>query len=225
MTLNVKSKFGADGDLDIRVKRNLDPASIAKLPTTVPPLSWRVRNMLRPGWLKSKVGADWVAPLVSKRFGILTATNTLSAKLIRANGEIVDYGVVSRQVITDAGVAYLIDAWDGSADTIDEFNFHGCGTGTTAAVVGDTALETESTTALNPDSTRATGTTSQPASNQFRTVGTLTFDASAAITEHGILDQAAIGGTLWDRHVFGAINVVSLDSIEFTYTLTATSGG
>lgn len=224
MTLDMKSGFGAKGDLSMKVKRNLYPASIAKLSTIAPPLSWRVRNMLRDGWLRSKIGDAWIAPLAN-RFAVLTYTNALSAKLIKANGQVVDYGVVSRQVITDAGVAYLIDAWDGSADTIDEFNFHGCGTGTTAAVVGDTALETESTTALNPDSTRATGTTSQPAANQFRTVGTLTFDASAAITEHGILDQAAIGGTLWDRHVFTAINVVSLDSIEFTYTLTATSGG
>jgi hypothetical protein len=105
-------------------------------------------------------------------------------------------------------------------------NYHGCGTGTNAENATDTALQTESTTALNPDSTRATGTRSQPAANQYRTVGTLTFDASAAVTEHGIFSQSATGGgTLWDRSQFSAINVASGDSIQFTYTCTVSSGG
>jgi hypothetical protein len=46
------------------------------------------------------------------------------------------------------------------------------------------------------------------------------------VTEHGIFSQAATGGgTLWDRSVFSAINVVSGDSIQFTYTCTVSSGG
>jgi hypothetical protein len=36
---------------------------------------------------------------------------------------------------------------------------------------------------------------------------------------------AASAGTLWDRRVFSAINVVSGDSIQFTYTLTVNNGG
>jgi len=79
---------------------------------------------------------------------------------------------------------------------------------------------------LNPDSTRATGTRSQPAANQYRSVGTVTFDAITAVTEHGILSQAATGGgVLWDRSVFTAINVASGDSIQFTYTCTVSAGG
>jgi hypothetical protein len=81
-----------------------------------------------------------------------------------------------------------------------------------------------SKTALYPNSTRATGTRSAPASNQFASVGTVTFDASAAITEHGLFSQSATGGgTLWDRTVFSVINVVNGDSIQFTYTGTPTS--
>lgn len=143
-------------------------------------------------------------------------------------GEWTDYGIVGRRVITDAGVAYLVDDWDGGADDMNEYDFHGCGTGTTAENANQTALVTESTTALNPNSTRASGTNSQPAANQFRTIGTLTFDADAAVTEHGIFDQAATGGgSMWDRTVFSAINVVGAngDSIQFTYTATVSSGG
>ena len=143
-------------------------------------------------------------------------------------GELVHLGLISTKVITDAGVTYLRDDFNNNAQDITNMNFHGAGTGTTAEAAGDTALVTESTTALNPDSTRATGTRSTPAGNQFRSVGTLTYDADAAVTEHGIFSQSATGGgTLWDRSKFSAINVVGAngDSIQFTYTLTLTSGG
>jgi hypothetical protein len=138
----------------------------------------------------------------------------------------IDYGLLTHLVITDAGVTYMRDDFNNNAQDVTLFNFHGCGTGNTAEAAGDTALVTESASALNPDNTRATGTRSTPASNQFRSVGTLTFDASAAVVEHGFFSQAATGGgTLWDRSVFSAINAASGDSIQFTYTLTLTSGG
>ncbi len=138
----------------------------------------------------------------------------------------IDYGVLTYRVVTDAGVTYLRDDFNNNAQDVTNFNYHGCGTGNTAEAAGDTALVTESTSALNPDNTRATGTRSTPASNQFRSVGTLTFDASAAVVEHGIFSQAATGGgTLWDRSVFSAINAASGDSVQFTYTLTLTAGG
>lgn len=163
--------------------------------------------------------------------GLLHATGILGvgrlyATVIRADGRIEHLGLVSTKLVTDAGVAYLVDDWDGGANVIDNFNYHGCGTGTTAEAAGDTALVTESTTALNPDSTRATGTKSQPSANVMRTVGTVTFDGAAAITEHGVFSQAATGGgTLLDRSVFSAINVTSGDSIQFTYSLTWSAGG
>lgn len=154
----------------------------------------------------------------------------LHASIIRANGRIEHLGLLCTKVITDAGVAFLVDDWDVNTASatfdITTLKYHGCGTGTNAEDVTDTALQTESTTALNPDSTRATGTQSQPTAPQLRSVGTLTFDAGAAVTEHGLFSQAATGGgTLWDRSVFSAINVVSGDSIQFTYTCTVSAGG
>lgn len=202
------------GDLQVKVIR-----------ANRPPLVWRVRNTLRLGYIKGWL-AYHVMRHIARAFGLLTGIATLEARLIRANGEVINYGVLSYRVVTDAGVAYIVDDWDGGANIIDNFNYHGVGTGTNAEAAGDTALQTESTTVLNPDSTRATGTKSQPAANQMRTVGTVTFDGSAAITEHGIFTQAATGGgTLLDRSVFSAINVGNGDSIQFTYTLTLSSGG
>jgi hypothetical protein len=184
-----------------------------------------LRNVLRWGYIWGAF-VNVLARGFSKLTGAVTLTSELRGRMRKADGTWVDYGVLSRRVITTAGVTFLRDDFNNGAQDISNMNFHGCGTGTTAEAVGDTALVTESTTALNPDSTRATGTRSTPAANQFQTVGTVTFDASAAITEHGIFNQAATGGgTLWDRSVFSAINVASGDSIQFTYVLTLTAGG
>ena len=176
-------------------------------------LKWKIQNTLRPsfmlGWFYRQLATGF-----SKLTGIPTLVSDLSIKVRRANGDWEDYGVVSYRVVTDAGVAFIVDDWTDSTTDITNLKYHGAGTGTNAESASDTALQTESTTALNPDSTRATGTMTQPSANIQRSVGTLTFDATAAITEHGIFSQAATGGgTLWDRSVFSAINVVSGDSI------------
>lgn len=151
-----------------------------------------------------------------------------SLRLRKMFGPVVleDHGVVSRRVVTTTGVGFLVDAWQNSVE-LEIMKYHGTGSGTTAAVVGDTALETEFTTETNPNSTRATGTLTEGASaNIFKSVGTNTYDASVAVTEHGILSQAATGGgVLWDRHVFSAINLVSAESLESTYEATFSAGG
>ena len=190
------------------------------------PLAWRVKNAMRWSFITGFI-FNALAKLFSRYTGIVTITPVLEARHYNAKTrQWTDYGVLSYHVVTDAGVAFIVDDWDNSGTDMSTLNYHGCGTGTTAEAAGDTALVTESTTALNPDSTRATGTATQPAANQYRSVGVVTFDASAAITEHGLLSQAATGGgTLWDRSVFSAINVASGDSISFTYTATLSSGG
>lgn len=188
------------------------------------PLSWKLRNVARWGFIKGWI--FWhLAWLFSRITEIPTVVSSLSIRVRRANGEWVDYGTVCYRVVTDAGVAFIVDDMDNSATDITTLNYHGVGTGVTAESAAQTALVTESTTVLNPDSTRATGTKSQPSANILRSVGTLTFDGSAAITEHGIFSQAATGGgTLLDRSLFAAINVAAADSIQFTYDLTFTSG-
>lgn len=189
------------------------------------PLSWKLRNVLRLSYFRGWLAHKLARPL-GKYLGIVTIISQLEAIHFKADGSRVNYGILSRRVVTDTGVGFIVDDWDNSATDITNFNYHGVGTGAVAEAAGDTALGAESTTILNPDSTRATGTKSQPAANQLRSIGTVTFDGAGAITEHGILSQAATGGgVLWDRSVFSAINVVSGDSIQFTYTATLTSGG
>lgn len=189
-----------------------------------PGMAWKVRNTLRLSYIWG-VFTTLLAQVFSKVTGLPVFTSKLSAVLIKADGKRIDFGVVSRRVVTTAGVGYIVDAFQNTVE-LENMKYHGCGTGNTAEASGDTALVTECTTTLNPDSTRATGTTVEGASaNIFKTVGTATFDGSAAVVEHGIFSQAATGGgVLLDRSVFTAINVASADSIQFTYELTLTAG-
>lgn len=191
------------------------------------PLSWRVRNFTKH---RAPDMPRLVIASIASFLGVPVLTSKLYAKHRRVNpltgvAEWTDYGLISTRVVTTAGVNFIVDAFQNTTE-VENLRFHGVGTGTTAEAVGDTALVAESTTILNPDSTRPTGSLAEGATaNIFRSVGTVSFDGSGAITEHGIFSQAATGGgTLLDRSVFSAINVVSGDSIQFTYELTFTAG-
>jgi len=159
-------------------------------------------------WVEARQGGPFVTSLVRRAFAETPGCRVLAFR-------------AGPNLIVTAGKNFLVDAWQNSVE-LEIMKYHGVGIGTAAAVVGDTALQTESTTILNPDSTRATGSLAEGASaNIFRSVGTVSFDGSGAITEWGLFSQAATGGgTLWSRVVFAAINVASGDSIQFTYEVT-----
>ena len=149
--------------------------------------------------------------------GETTPVGRLNAKIIRSNGEIDDLGLISTKVVTTAGVNYIVDAFQNTVE-VENMKYHDSGTGVTAENVADTTMETAYGGA------RATGTTTEGASaNIYRTVGTISYTSTLAITEHGIF-SASTSGTLLDRSVFTAINVVNGDSIEFTYELTFPAG-
>jgi hypothetical protein len=126
-----------------------------------------------------------------------------------------------RNLIVNTGENYLVDAFQNLTEP-ENLRYHAIGTGTAAPAETDTALAAELTTQYNPDNTRATGSlTEGAATNVFRTVGTNTVDAAVAITEWGLMSQAAVpGGTLWSRVTFAAINLASGDSLQTTYDLT-----
>jgi len=120
-------------------------------------------------------------------------------------------------VVTTAGVVKMAADWTNANATIKDAKYHDCGTGTVAAAIGDTALGTPFGGARVAGSQNNT-------SNVYTTVATIPFTSTLAITEWGLF-TATTSVTLWDRRVFAAINVVNLDSIQFTYDLTITAGG
>jgi len=142
----------------------------------------------------------------------------LVARHIR-DGKVIDTREVRNRCVTDVGRDAIVDAFTGDF-TLSNFNYHDCGTGTTAEAASDTALETPVSEA------RVTGTQSQPATDTYRSVATITFSNAYAITEHGLFSQSAKpGGVLLDRTVFSTINVSAGDKIEFTFEISFASGG
>lgn len=164
--------------------------------------------------------------LLARSLGLSNLYGSLYLTHIKADGEVLELGLASMRVVTTAGVNFIVDAFQNSTE-LENLKYHGIGTNNTAESSADTALGAESTTALNPDSTRATGSTTEGASaNIYRTVGTLTADASIAAVEHGVFSAASTGtGTLLDRSVFSTVNLASGDSLQATYDLTVSAGG
>jgi len=96
----------------------------------------------------------------------------------------------------------------------------GWGIGTTAAAVTDTALQTESapTTAGGRTVGTESRVTTTVTNDTYQVAGTVTAVSSLAITEAGLFDNVTAGNMLI-HSVFSAINVVSGDSIAFTFGL------
>ena len=156
----------------------------------------------------------------------------LSADLIRG-GKVVSKWELGSGLVTTQGVTMIAQAMANTNPSyIALLNYHDSSTGTTAAAVGDTALTTApaATVGSRPSGTQ---TASAVSTNYlYQTVGTQSFTGGLAITEWGLFRLSRTAGngppgsdTMLDHKVFGAINVVSGDSIAYTYQLTVTAGG
>jgi len=173
-------------------------------------LDWKIRNL--PNLLKG-----WRV-LLFRVLNLSGFIGRLSIQVRKANGEIIDFGLVSLRVVTTAFVDLMVDQLIAESSIWGDFKYHDSGVGTTPAVVGDTDIETTDGEA------RSAGTQVENAHNIYESVGTIAYTTTKAITEHGLFN-ASTGVTLLDRHVFSAINVENGDSIEYTYRLTVTAGG
>jgi hypothetical protein len=181
--------------------------------------------------------------------GRLRLEASLGAVLIKANGTRINLGDLNarkpwcqrvweylcfdqRGLVTDAGLNFLAVAFTVDAAGTDIFNmkFHDSGTGVTAAVQTDTTLQTQAgpttrATASSVTQTQSASGTGSTTPAIITNVGTIAYVSSLAITEWGLFSQAAQGGTMWDHRVFSAINVISGDSIQYTYALSLPGGG
>lgn len=103
----------------------------------------------------------------------------------------------------------------------------GMGTGSTAFSTADTALGTgvkgdgtgdSGVHAVATASVTATSVTTTVTNDTAQFVGTVSITATIAVTESGLFN-ADTNGTLLARQVFTAVNVVSGDSIQFTWKI------
>lgn len=181
------------------------------------PWGWKIRNALRLGFLRGEFAYRIGGPLANT-LGAVSAIGTLRAVKYGRDGSVVDYGVLGRRSVTTAFCAFMVDQLQTETSEWGDFKYHDSGVGVTGEAIGNTAMET------TDGESRATGTQTEVTSVQYRSVGTISYTSTKAITEHGLFSSAA-STTLMDRTVFAAVNVVSGDSIQFTYTLTVTAGG
>ena len=181
------------------------------------PLSWKLKNTLRWSFIQG-----WIVWHVGYLFSYLTGTpvllGSLKVRLLKANGEIIDYGTVGWRSVTTAFCEFMVDQLIAETSVWGDFKFHDSGVGTTNENITDTDIET------TDGESRATGTQVESTSVIYESVGTIAYTTTKAITEHGLF-SASTGATLMDRTEFAIINVVNGDSIEHTYDLTCTAGG
>ena len=188
------------------------------------PLAWRLQNLVfhrMRDWPRLLVAA------VARWLHLPVILGRLYVRVRKADGSWVNYGLVSTRLVTTAFVTLLVDNLQAETAAWGDFKYHGIGTGTTAAAIGDTLLETELTTEYTADNTRPAGSQTETSATVYKSVGTVTIDSGTpAITEHGLFNVAPrASASLMDRHVFAAVNMVAGDSFVATMELTCTAGG
>jgi hypothetical protein len=203
--------------------------------------NWRPKSRLGLSIFRAlpHLPPDLAAELVDRISSAMVYEARLSIRVLRGYGlylarlipreEVIveDYGIVSRRVMTDTGMGFVVDAFQNLTE-FEVMKYHGIGTGSTAEAATETALVTELTTEYNPDNTRATGSTTETSQKVLKSVGTNTLDAApaAALREHSLFSQAATGGgVMFDRSLYAAITLSSGDALESTYEGTFNSGG
>lgn len=127
------------------------------------------------------------------------------------DGEIKDRREVHNTICT-AGKNNILASGAGKK-YINDYGYVCIGTGTNAAGAGDTALQTESA--------RALGTTSNPSASTWQV--TYTFPAgtgTGAVTESALDYQNSTSAAILARQVFSAINKGASDTLQITWQIT-----
>ena len=198
----MKGQFGMSGKLKVKKIKPRKEGIIKML-----------KNKIRP--FAQKFG------LMLPKKEVIEMYGSLAIKKIDTSGDVEDYGIVSRQKITDDFVENLITHMQTTAGEA-LFKWHGSGVTTGAESTGDADLGAGST-AYGRDVGTSSGTT-----NVYTTIATHTYAAATVVREHGVFNSSGLGGSagvLMDRSLFAAVSCSSGDSIQFTYTLTANAGG
>ena len=114
-------------------------------------------------------------------------------------------------MVVNTGLAIITNRLIGAGT---EPNYVGWGTGTTAAAVGDTGLETASAEARVQDAS-ATRPTTNATNDSYQIVASITSASGQTISEVVTFD-ALTSGNAFSRDTFTGIALANGESIEFT---------
>jgi hypothetical protein len=141
----------------------------------------------------------------------INATGKLNIQVIDPNGNVKQNQTVDNLVVT-AGKVFIASRMAGTASAV--MSYMAIGTGTTAAAVGDTALQTQSAIVALTSTTASSNTVVYVGTFPAGTPATLT-----AITEAGIFN-ASSAGTMLCHTIFSAVNKDTGDTMAITWTIT-----
>ena len=125
-------------------------------------------------------------------------------------------GLVAQGKVTVEFRDFQVDELQADTAEWGDFKFHRPGTSAQAESNTDTGLITD--TGLEATGTQIEGSSA----DIYKSVATVTADATETWQEHSIASQTGVGGgTLMDRSLITpTVSVVNLDTVEFTYELT-----
>ena len=143
----------------------------------------------------------------------LKMTGDVSLVLRGADGQVKETREI-KNLVVNAGLAYVISRMVGTAKAV--MSHMALGSGTTAAAAGNTDMESILGSREALDSTTISG------SNNEKVVYVASFeagDATGAVTEAGIFNASSSGDMLC-RTVFAVVNKGANDSLTVTWTIT-----
>lgn len=142
---------------------------------------------------------------------MVKATGKVTYNLLDENGNLKEKRVIENLVVT-VGKNFLAAWLAASSQSTGFMEYVGLGTGTTAANVSDTDLET-------PLATRIQGSLSS-ATNVYSNVATFSAGVNTGAITEAALFSASSGGTMFARQVFAVINKGAGDSLQVTWQIT-----
>ena len=147
--------------------------------------------------------------------GLLNHLSAYGVRIPFLTGNFSDFRIISN-LTTTAGKAGVASRINGSGAEA-AFTYIEVGIGTTAAAIGDTALESAIVdSGLARVAATASRVTTDTTNDTAQLATTFTVSGTKAVTESGVLN-ASSSGVLLARQVFSAINVVSGDSLTITW--------
>ena len=119
-------------------------------------------------------------------------------------------------LVVNTGLAFMAGVLTGDEGTPTDMKYIAVGEGVVAADPTDTALGSEVETRAAGAQSRVTTTV---ANDTYQSLGTITFTGARAITEYGLFDQLALGGTMLCRTISAVKNMATDETLTITYKI------
>ncbi len=153
----------------------------------------RLHDLLR---LPFKRGRVLWTPDTGDAYQLLTFQSHLAAEIRRRSG-LREYHDLGSGLVTNVGVMAMANDynWAQNAQTLKLMNWHATGTGTTAAAATDIALQTLAAPTATNGVSGTQSLVSAANSQQYKTVATINYTSTLAITEWGLHSAQALSAT------------------------------